>query len=201
MDAESGEVDEIPEEPKKDYGRSVRLYKRILRDYPDYEFLDGTYYMLGYLSESASAQYDEEQGLAVFQGLVDRLKSRFARSLTFASASTTSTTTAGRGHSQLPAGRGTRAPRAPTWGSTSVVALQEVRIRDALVLLNRCLVVRGQLRGPVGNAHGPEAVDYTAISFSDLADRESVSPLAISSDSTGMWARRNTGRRHKKLMS
>ena len=53
MSLESGDAEEFPEELKKDYRKSVRLYRRILRDYPDYEYVDGTYYMLGYcLSES-----------------------------------------------------------------------------------------------------------------------------------------------------
>ncbi len=77
---ESGDLDDVPEEPRKDYRKAVRLYQRILRDHPEYEYLDGTYYMLGYcLSEQSSAQHDEEEGLAMFQALVDRFaESKFA---------------------------------------------------------------------------------------------------------------------------
>ena len=52
---------------------------------------------------------------------------------------------------------------------------------DALVLLNQLLEWSEANFARTGrkSSMAPEAVDYTAISFSDLADRESVSPLAI----------------------
>jgi TolA-binding protein len=69
-----------PEEPRKDFRKSIQLYQRILRNHPGYEFEDGTYFMLGYcLSEPNSAQYDDKQGRDMFQALVDRYpQSQFA---------------------------------------------------------------------------------------------------------------------------
>lgn len=71
---------DIPEEPQKDYTRSVSLYRRIIADYPDYRFSDGAYYMLGFcLARSGSLQFDEEESREVFQQLVDSYPdSRFA---------------------------------------------------------------------------------------------------------------------------
>ena len=71
---------EFPAEPKKDYRRSISLYERIIRDYPDYQFVDGCYYMLGFCHvESSAAAFDEEKAVAYFTELVNRFPtSRFA---------------------------------------------------------------------------------------------------------------------------
>lgn len=71
---------EVPESPLKDYSRSIALYNRIIADHPDYEYVDGAYYMLGFcLARDLSAQYDEEESRQVFQALVDRYpESQFA---------------------------------------------------------------------------------------------------------------------------
>lgn len=206
---ESGDIEEFPEEPRKDYGRSVRLYRRILRDYPDYEYADGTYYMLGYcLSESSSAQYDEEEGLAVFQGLVGRFgESRFAP---------VAHLRIGEYYfdynkldEAIPHYRRVVELEGPE-GSLYDEGLYKLAwsqykksdYGDALVLLNQLLDWSEDNYARTGreSSMAPEAIDYTAISFSDLADRESVSPLAIAQRFYGdVGARDYEAKVYKKL--
>lgn len=185
---ESGDIEEFPEEPKKDYGKSVRLYKRILRDYPDYEYLDGTYYMLGYcLSESASAQYDEEEGLAVFQGLVDRFaESRFAPVAHLRIGEYyfdyNKLDEAIPHYERVVELEG---PEGSLYDEGLYkLAWSQYKKSDygqALILLNQLLDWSEDNFARTGreSSMAPEAIDYTAISFSDMADREAVSPLAI----------------------
>lgn len=70
-------LDELPPEPKVDFGKSIRLYKQIIKDNRNraddarYQFMDGVYYMLGWCqNESNAAQYDEDEALDAFQMLV-----------------------------------------------------------------------------------------------------------------------------------
>jgi cellulose synthase operon protein C len=185
---ETGNLDEIPEEPKKDYKKSVRLYQRILRDHPDYEFLDGTYYMLGYcLSEPASAQHDEEEGLAMFQALVDRFsESRFAA---------VAHLRVGEYYfdynkldEAMPHYQRVVELEGPE-GSLYDEGLYKLawsrykksEYDTALGLLNGLLDWSSANYERTGreSAMAPEAIEYTAISFSDMADRKGIPPIAV----------------------
>jgi cellulose synthase operon protein C len=65
-----------PEAPAKDYARSIDLYERIIKSYPGYQYADGAYYMLGFcFSRDGAQQYDEERSREMFQALVDRFPS------------------------------------------------------------------------------------------------------------------------------
>ena len=65
----NGELSVRPEEPKYDFSRSIRLYKRIIDDYPDFAQIDDVYYGLGYcLSEEGR----KEEAHLIFQQLVER---------------------------------------------------------------------------------------------------------------------------------
>ena len=67
------EMEEPPPAPKKDYGKAVALYERIIGDHQDYASLDGVYYMLGYCyTEVNSTDPQPEKGLAALTELVDR---------------------------------------------------------------------------------------------------------------------------------
>ena len=206
---DAGDVEEVPEEPKKNYAKSVRLYRRILRDYPDYEYADGTYYMLAYcLSESASAQYDEEEGLAVFQGLVGRFAdSRFAP---------VAHLRIGEYYfdynkldEAIPHYRRVVDLEGPE-GSLYDEGLYKLAwsqykksdYGEALVLLNGLLDWSEENYARTGreSSMAPEAIDYTAISFSDLADREGVSPIGIAQRFYGdVGARDYEAKVYKKL--
>jgi tetratricopeptide (TPR) repeat protein len=67
---------EPPPEPPVNFGPSMNLYRRLLRDFPDYKFNDAAQYLLGYCHEK---QNEFEASLLTYQELIDRYpKSRFA---------------------------------------------------------------------------------------------------------------------------
>lgn len=60
---------EPPPEPQKDYARSIGLYQRLITGFPDYRFAHGIYYLLGYcLGEMGQG----EEALRVYEQLVAR---------------------------------------------------------------------------------------------------------------------------------
>ena len=68
---EGGDLEDIPEEPLKDYSASIGLHGQIIDRFPEYEYLAGSYYMMGYmLREPSSAQYDEEGAQEWFRRIV-----------------------------------------------------------------------------------------------------------------------------------
>ncbi len=184
---------EAPEEPHKDFHRSIRLYERILRDYPDYQYLDGCYYMLGYiLSEPSSEQYDEEAGLAQFQALVDRFPdSRFAAAAHLR---------IGEYYFDYAQGAEDLRKAIPHYQAVVDIEGPEGRLYDeglyklawsyyklseydkALSLLNALLDWSNDIYFNETGKHSPmepEAIEYTAISFSDVSERQGRSPIAV----------------------
>jgi len=77
---DAGEISTLPEPPGKNYARSIRLFKRLTADFPDYKYLDATYYFLGYCyADELSEQQDDELARATYHELVERLPdSRYA---------------------------------------------------------------------------------------------------------------------------
>ena len=70
---EGGDFDDLPDEPAKDYSASIGLHTQIIERFPDYEYLAGSYYMLGYmLREPNSSQLDEAAAQDWFRELVTR---------------------------------------------------------------------------------------------------------------------------------
>lgn len=75
---EEGRFDELPEEPELDLSDSIELYQRIIADSEglpaeqQYDYLDGTFYMLGFAYKDENAkQRDEEQARRSFERLID----------------------------------------------------------------------------------------------------------------------------------
>jgi tetratricopeptide (TPR) repeat protein len=64
---ESGKVVAAPPEPQSDFSRPIALYKRMLTQFPDYRYNDGTYYLLGYVQEK-SGKFEE--ALVSYQTLI-----------------------------------------------------------------------------------------------------------------------------------
>lgn len=65
----------LPDPPRIDYGKALTLYEGIIAKHPGYEYLDGTYYMMGFIyfdSNSVQAEEWESEDLAreYFQKLV-----------------------------------------------------------------------------------------------------------------------------------
>ena len=190
-----GDLDALPEEPAKNYARSIALYKRIIADYPDYEYLDGTYYMLGFCSsEPASAQFDEAQGLAYFQELVNKFpESEFAAAAHLR---------VGEYHfdyndlEQAVANYQRVVELEGREGNLYDEGLYKLAwsrykqsdYEEALSLLTELLdwstnvnMARTGKESPMA----PEAIEYTAISFSDVADRTGQNPVNVAKDFYG----------------
>ena len=77
---DAGEIKSLPEPPGYNYANSIALYKRLIRDFPDYEYLDATYYLLGYsYGDELSEQRDDALALETYSELVTQLpESRYA---------------------------------------------------------------------------------------------------------------------------
>ncbi|QSQ19412.1 tetratricopeptide repeat protein [Pyxidicoccus parkwayensis] len=74
--ADSNPDAEVPTEPTVDYAPSIALYRRLLKDFPDYRLNDGATYLLGYCLEEQK-QFDES--LVAYEQLIARYpKSRFS---------------------------------------------------------------------------------------------------------------------------
>ena len=69
-----GEVEFLPEPPEKDLRRSIALYKRIIRKFPDFEDLGVVYYMLGFCySDEQSRHLDVERAEATYLDLLENV--------------------------------------------------------------------------------------------------------------------------------
>lgn len=70
---DQGDLDTIPEEPQRDYSRSIELYRKIVQTHPDYREIAGCYYMLAFtLGSSTAVQYDEAESQAMYRVIVDQ---------------------------------------------------------------------------------------------------------------------------------
>ncbi len=64
-----------PPEPKVNFGKSIALYERLVRDFPSYRLNDASYYLWGYCLEKQE-QYEESR--AAYQTLIAKYpKSKF----------------------------------------------------------------------------------------------------------------------------
>ena len=71
---DAGKLEYLPEPPEKDYRKSIGLYKRIIRKFPDYEDLGAVYYMLGYAySDEASRSEDPEKARKTYEAMVENI--------------------------------------------------------------------------------------------------------------------------------
>jgi len=66
---EEGKVAAAPPEPVADFSKSIALYQRLLSQFADYRYNDGTYYLLGYTDEK---QGKFEEAIAAYQTLIQK---------------------------------------------------------------------------------------------------------------------------------
>ena len=187
-DLEALESGEFPEEPKKDFRRSARLYQRIIDNHPDYQYVDGCYYMLGFVqSQQASSIYDEARGLQAFKDLVARFpKSQFAAyahlrigEYYFDENNLAEAIPQYEKVIELEGPEGSLYDK-----GLYKLAWSEYKQNDygrALSLLNQLLDWSEGYKLKTGreSAVVPEAIEYIAISFSDVADNRGDHPLAV----------------------
>lgn len=180
---------DVPEEPKKDYSRSIELYQRIIDEFPSYEYIDGAYYMLGYCySQLTAQQYDEDKGVEEFQKLVDKYPNS-----EFAAAAHLRIGEYYFDYNKLdqaiPHYQAVMDLDGPN-GNLYDKALYKLAwsyykksdYDKALVLLTELLDWSEKVYRPKtgkDSAMAPEAIQYTAISFSDVADQTGQSPIEV----------------------
>jgi len=68
---DAGKVEFLPEPPEKDYRGSIALYKKIIRNFKNYSDLGAVYYMLGYCySDEAGRHLDPQRAADVYRELL-----------------------------------------------------------------------------------------------------------------------------------
>lgn len=68
---EEKKIDYLPEPPLKDYRKSIKLYKEIIKRFTDYEDLGAVYYMLGFCYSDETARHlDSERAKETYEALV-----------------------------------------------------------------------------------------------------------------------------------
>ncbi|MGC8928342.1 MAG: tetratricopeptide repeat protein [Myxococcota bacterium] len=74
-DYEDGKIKSLPEKPRKRLENCIKLYQRIVSDFPDYQYMDAVYYLLGY---ALYEQDEKKEAVEVFYRLVQNYpKSKF----------------------------------------------------------------------------------------------------------------------------
>ncbi|MEL6347964.1 MAG: tetratricopeptide repeat protein [Myxococcota bacterium] len=185
------DFDSIPDVPKKDYSRSMTLYESIVDEHRDYEFIDGAYYMLGYCtSDPNAAQYDENASLGFFQQLIDT-----APDSQFASAAHLRIGEYYFDYNQID-------QAIPHYQSVVEIEGEGGNLYDeglyklawshykkseydrALDLMTQLLDYSEQQFMDTGkrSSMGKEAIEYSAISFSDVGDRMGERPVDVARD-------------------
>jgi TolA-binding protein len=190
--------DAAPElEPKKDYRRSIGLYQDILTNYPDFPYRPDALYMLGWCHGSANAlQYDEFAARDAYLAIVTRHpKSVFANDANMR---------LGEYYFELLADR-----RDPLANVRTAITYYDAVLADGtsgrnydraiyklgwsyyklddydralayLVTLLDYSDTRFELTGQVADTR-KEAVEYLAISYGDMADKQGKKPIAVAS--------------------
>jgi TolA-binding protein len=62
-----GRIPDPPQPPERNYEKSISLFQRLITDFPQYRFVDGAYYLLGYC---LNAMGKEEEALRSFEDLI-----------------------------------------------------------------------------------------------------------------------------------
>ena len=188
-EATDADLANLPEEPEKDYKRSVQLYRSILDNFPEYEFSDGCYYMLGYCySAPDSLQYDEEKGQEMFVALGKKYpESDFAAIAHLHVADYlfdyNRLDEAIAHYKQVVEISGREGPLyANGLYKLAWAEYKKSNYEQALTLLNELLDWSHEVHlvntGSESDVE-PEAIEYTAIAFSDIADLEGDSPTEV----------------------
>ena len=186
----SGDVDlsAMPEPPMRDHGNAVRLFEGIVDQFPDYENADGALYMLGFIFQrDETLQADDAKGRDAYLALVDRHpESEFAASAHMALGEhffdnhqiDRAITHYGK-VVDLHAPEGQHYEKGLYKLAWSHYKLSSYD--TALDLLAKLLDWSEEnfLRTGKRSAMAPEAIEYTAISLSDISDTTGLEPVGI----------------------
>lgn len=69
---DAGEIDYLPEIPRRNYAAGIGLLKKLIEKFPDFAHRDSAHYLLGYCYvDELSRQRDDEQAFATYKALVE----------------------------------------------------------------------------------------------------------------------------------
>jgi TolA-binding protein len=182
---------DLPPSPVRDYGKAMALYQGILDDHPNYEFRDGAYYMLGYCYyDDLSDSLDPERAREEFTDLVkyhpasDAAVDASMRLGEYYFDENDREKAIGYYQIVVDAGRENRLYDRGLY-KLGWAYYKESDYDRTLSLFTDLLDRSEEIRLESGedSALAPEAIEYMAISFSDLADMEGGEPL----DKVGIW--------------
>ena len=180
----------LPEPPNKNYSKSIGMYRQLLRSWPDHELAPDTLYMLAWCLNSNNAdQFDAEAARDVYKVIAERhASSPFANDANmqlgeyyFDQPSITQTPTAIRYYEAVltdgPDGRnydkaiyklGWSHYKLNNYDRALAYLVQLLDTSDAQLLQT----------GKESNMR-PEAVQYLAISYADIADRTGTDAVSV----------------------
>ena len=177
-----------PEPPMRDHGRALRLFRGIVDAFPEYGNADGAWYMLGFIQKrDETLQSDEVQGRDAYLALVkNHPKSEFAAAAHMALGEhffdEHEIDRAIHHYSEVVDGFGTDGQHYEK--GLYKLAWSHYKLSDydvGLDLLAKLLDWSEEnfLRTGKRSAMAPEAVEYTAISFSDQSDQTGSHPVDV----------------------
>jgi TolA-binding protein len=196
--ANLGPEDPEPPEPKKDYSRAIELYRGIIEGYPQAELLPNAYSNLAWcLGSATSAQFDEDAARDVNMAIVARfpntvfsddanmrLGEYFFEQVGTKDDPTAPVRTALSYYNTVMA-RGTES----RYFEKAVYKIgwsyyKTNNYPQALAFLVKLLDYSQELYLKEGEHSDmrPEAVQYLAISYADIADREGKSPADVANE-------------------
>lgn len=188
----------LPEPPTKDYRRSIGLYRELVSNYPDYANIPDALYLLGWcLSAPNAQQYDEAAARDVYLAILARHPdSPFANDASmrlgeyyFDQPGTAEDPTSSL---RVAIGYYERVMRSATEGHNFDAAVYKLGwAHYKLNEYDKSLAYMVQLldysedqfkrSGKASNMR-PEAVEYLAITYADIADRSQRPPAAVAEE-------------------
>jgi len=186
--AEGMDLANMPEAPVRDHGRALRMFGSIVDGFPAYTNTDGALYMLGFIFQrDETLQSDDFKGRDAYLALVDQYpESEFAAASHMALGEhffdNHQIDAAIRHYEKvvkLHAPDGQHYEKGLYKLAWSYYKLSSYDM--ALDLLAKLLDWSEEnfLRTGKRSAMAPEAVEYTAISFSDISDRTGIDPVDV----------------------
>ncbi len=181
-------LDDAPEPPMRDHGRAVRLFRGISEMFPDYGNADGAWYMLGFIHKrDETLQADDYAGRDAYLALVENHpKSDFAAAAHMALGEhffdNHKIDLAIEHYTKVVDDFGSDGQHYEK--GLYKLAWSHYKLSNydrGMSLLAKLLDWSEEffLRTGKRSAMAPEAIEYTAISFSDLADQDGTSPVAV----------------------
>ncbi len=177
-----------PEPPMRDHGRALRLFRGIVDAFPGYRNADGAWYMLGFIQKrDETLQSDDGMGRDAYLALVDNHPaSEFAAAAHMALGEhffdNHDIDLAIHHYSEVVDGFGTDGQHYEK--GLYKLAWSHYKLSNydvGLDLLAKLLDWSEEnfVRSGKRSAMAPEAVEYTAISFSDQSDQSGVHPVDV----------------------